>query len=184
MPGLPANSVLLAVGLAGIAVYFSVQTVRSLALVWRCVAMRDAALVVWPASGPRLRFVWLGLGILSASSMVVGGLTGAQWLHIYSQGIMAFFFLGVPHLIRTMRLGFYESGIWTETTFVPYGRIGRWAFAESPVIRLMLVPRGSGRALQLAIPRDEYGTVRKILQLKTREHVLSPEGAILDLEHS
>jgi hypothetical protein len=146
--------------------------------------MRDTALVTWPAGGPRLRFVWLGLGILSACSMVVGGLTGARWLHVYSQGIMAFFFLGVPHLTKTMRIGFYESGIWTETTFVPYGRIGRWAFAESPEIRLMLVPRGSGRALQLVIPRDEYGAARKILQGKTRDQVLAPDAAILDLEHS
>jgi hypothetical protein len=181
MPALPANGVLLALGLGGISLYFTVQTLLALALVWRCFAMRASALLTWPAKGPGLRPVWLGLGVLSAALMVAGSLTGARWLHVYSQGIMAFYFLAVPRLSQTIRLGLYRTGIWTETSFVPYDRIARFAFVEAPAIILMLVPRGSARAVHLTVPGDEYGTVRKILHQQTRDRVLRPDGSILGL---
>ncbi len=177
-----SNDVALTIALAGIALYFSVQTVVAASLVLRCWAMRRQAVLAWPAHGPTLRPVWMALGIVAALLAVGGAALDARWVHTFSQGIMAVYFLAVPPLARTMGVGFYTRGIWLETGFVRYDRIARWTFHDSPDVLLILVLRGSERAVVLAVPNEEYGTSRKILQMQVRDHVLQPDPAILDLD--
>jgi hypothetical protein len=55
------------------------------------------------------------------------------------------------------------------------------AFRESPVIELILLPRGGSGSFRLPVPPDEYGAVRKLLEEKIREHVVNVETGILGL---
>lgn len=176
------NDVAISIGLGGIAVYFSVQTVLALTLVIRCGTMRPQILTAWPARGPRMPGVWLALGLVASVLAVGGAILEARWLHTFSQGVMAVYFLAVPPLARTMNVGFYATGIWLETGFVRYQRITRWTFHESPDVLLILVLRGTGRAVVLPVPNEEYGRARKILHMQVRDHVLQPDPAILNLE--
>jgi hypothetical protein len=176
------NDVALSIGLAAIAIYFTVQTTIALSLVIRCWAMRRRVLAVWPARGPRLRGVWLALGLVASVLAVGGAILDARWLHTLSQGVMAVYFLAVPPLARTMSVGFYATGIWLETGFLPYDRITRWTFHETPDVLLILVVRGTGRAVVLPVPSEEYGLARKILHTQVRDRVLQPDPAILNLD--
>jgi hypothetical protein len=90
------------------------------------------------------------------------------------------FVLMVP-LASRIRLGFYRDGVWADAGFLPYQRIRRLAFRESPEIELILLPRGGSGSFRLPVPPDEYGAVRKLLEEKIREHVVNVETGILGL---
>ena len=84
-------------------------------------------------------------------------------------------------LASRIRLGFYRDGVWADAGFLPYQRIRRLAFRESPEIELILLPRGGSGSFRLPVPPDEYGAVRKLLEEKIREHVVNVETGILGL---
>jgi len=88
--------------------------------------------------------------------------------------------LVVPLTLRIHR-GLYQEGVWADTRFLPYGKIGRMAFVERPEIVLVLVPRSGSRALRLPVPASEYGAVRRVLEDKIRERAVNMEQAILGL---
>ena len=74
---------------------------------------------------------------------------GKPFYHVYSQAIMAAYFILMVPLVSRIPLGLYESGVWGDAGFVPYEKIARMAFLETPEISLVLVPRG-GRAARCA----------------------------------
>ena len=92
----------------------------------------------------------------------------------------AYFILMVP-LSARIHLGLYRDGVWADAGFLPYARIGRMAFRETPEIVLFLLPRGAARAFRLPVPAEEYGAVRKVLEEKIRERVVNVEAGILGL---
>ena len=55
---------------------------------------------------------------------------------------MAAYFIVMVPLVSRIPLGLYESGVWGDAGFVPYEKIARMAFLETPEISLVLVPRG------------------------------------------
>ena len=81
-----------------------------------------------------------------------------------------FRFLNCPHSVQAL-----------GTPFLPYARIGRTAFRETPDIVLFLLPRGGSRPLRLPVPPAEYGAVRKVLEEKKREGLVQTQERILGL---
>lgn len=178
---LPSDTLLTLILLA-LAIYFSVLVARALAAYLRFRRLAPTALVSWPPRRPRYLSLLVALGVVSFAVAVLNGTLNRPFHHVYSQGVMAAYFILMVPLVARIRPGLYRDGVWAEGDFLPWGRIGRIAFVETPEIVLVMVPRG-GRSspLRLLVPPGEYGAVRKLLEEKIRSRQLTMEKAILGL---
>ncbi len=179
---MPSNDTILTLGLLGLAIYFSVLVARGIAAYLRFRKVRTTALLTWPGPRPPHFPFLLTLGAISAGLAVLNGYMERPFHHVYSQGVMALYFILMVPLLARIPFGFYQDGIWADAGFLPYGQIARLAFRETPEIVLILLPRG-GRApsFRLPVPPGEYGAVRKVLEEKIRDHVVQTESGILGL---
>jgi hypothetical protein len=158
--------VLIARGLAGYRLFLKV---------------RPTALLTWPVRRPAHFPFLLALGAVAAALAVINSTMNRPFHHVYSQGVMAVYFMVMVPLSARIQLGLYRDGVWADAGFLPYDKIARMAFREAPEIVLVMVPRGRSGAFRLPVPSSEYGAVRKILEDKIRARVVNPEKAILGL---
>ena len=177
---LPTDTIL-TVGLFALAVYFSVLIVRAIAGFVLFMRVRRTPLLTWPARPPAHFPLILVLGVVSAVLAVLNGYLDRPFHHVYSQGAMALYFMLLVPLSARINPGFYGEGVWADTGFLRYAEIGRLAFREKPEIVLIMLARRNGRSFRLAVPPDEYGAVRKVLEEKIRSHVVNVEQGILGL---
>jgi hypothetical protein len=166
--------------LLGLGIYFSILVAFALSRYLLFRRLRPTALLTWPGRSRHLPLL-VALGILSLGVAVLNGSLRRPFHHVYSQGVMAAYFILMVPLLSKINLGLYEDGVWADPGFLPYGRIGRMAFVESPEIILVMLPRGGSRTFRLLVPPAEYGAVRKVLEEKIRSRVLQMEEAILGL---
>jgi hypothetical protein len=176
-----ANDRILTTGLLGLGIYFSVLLVRGFAGYLRFRKLRPTALLTWPGRPPAHLPFLLGLGILSALLAVLNGLLNRPFHHVYSQAVMALYFILMVPLSCRIHLGLYQDGIWADSGFLRYGDIERMAFFDTPEIVLVLMPRGGSGSFRLPVPPAEYGAVRKVLEEKRRAHIMNPRDGVLGL---
>ena len=83
----------------------------------------------------------------------------------------------------SMRIGrgLYEGGIWAESGFVPYSKIGGLSWRDGREIELILIYRLRSLARPLAVPQVHYGEVRRLLRDKIASHDIHFTGKALDL---
>jgi hypothetical protein len=143
--------------------------------------VRPTALLTWPVRRPAQLPFLLALGVIAAALAIINGTMNRPFHHVYSQGVMAVYFMVMVPLSARIQLGLYRDGVWADAGFLPYDKIGRMAFREAPDIVLILVPRGRSGPFRLPVPSSEYGAVRKILEEKIRARVVNVEKAILGL---
>ena len=176
-----SNETALTVVLLGLGVYFLVLLIRGLRgyLLFRKV--RPTALLTWPVprSG-QLPFL-LVLGVVATAVTALNAYLDRPLHHVVSQALMAAYFILMVPLCQSIRLGFYDQGVWADTGFLPYSNIARIAFRETPEIVLILLPRGRSGSFRLPVPPSEYGAVRKVLEDKIRARVVNIEAGILGL---
>ncbi len=173
---------MLALGLAGVSVYFSVLVVRGGFQLWLAHTLQPEAVLTWPPR-PQPYLRWLSaLGLLAAVLAVVAAMRQRPLFHVYAQAITALYFMVVAPLASRVPRGLYRSGIWTETGYMGYGRVARMAFRERPGITLILVARGRlSAAHRLEVPPGEYGAVRRLLEDQARAGALKQEPSLLGL---
>ena len=84
---------------------------------------------------------------------------------------MMFVYYGylVP-LSRRIGRGFYADGIWSETGFVPYWKIGAVSWREGEEIALVIVSRLRNLARRLVVPGVHYAAARRLLRDKIAAH--------------
>jgi hypothetical protein len=167
--------------LLAFAVYFSVLVANALRFWVRSRRLRPQAVLVWPPARPRHQVLQIGLGMICLAVAALNSAMGRPFHHVYSQGVMAAYFILVAPLVARIPNGLYESGVWGDAGFVPYEKIARMAFLETPEIALVVLPRGRRGTVRLRVPPEEYGAVRKIIEEKTRAHRVNVEQAILGL---
>ena len=175
-----SNENALSAVLLGLGLYFSILLVRGMRgyLLFRKV--RPTALLTWPVprSG-QLPFL-LALGVVAAAVTALNAYLARLSITV-SQALMAAYFIWMVPLCQSIRLGFYDEGVWADAGFLPYAKIGRIAFRETPEIVLILLPRGRSRSFRLPVPPEEYGAARKVLEEKIRERAVTVESGILGL---
>src|SRR5262245_66328377 len=68
---------------------------------------------------------------------------------------------------RRIGRGFYEDGIWSDSTFIPYAEVGgiSWREGENQVT-LLITSRLRNLAQRLRVPGDKYGAARRLLRDK------------------
>jgi ABC-type polysaccharide transport system permease subunit len=175
------SDLLLTVILLALAIYFSVLVARALSAYLQFRRLAPTALVSWTPPRPRYLSWLVALGVVSFAVAVLNGTLNRPFHHVYSQGVMAAYFIVMVPLVARIRPGLYRDGIWADRGFLSWERIGRMAFVETPEIVLVMVPRGGASPMRLAVPPGEYGTVRKLLEEKIRARQLMMEKAILGL---
>ena len=145
----------------------------------RFLRRRSSALLTWRGPRPRYYGLQLALGV------VLGGLLAYHIINRHAHraaaarplapqlfGIsMMFVYYGylVP-LSRRIGRGFYADGIWSETGFVPYWRIGAVSWREGEEIALVIVSRLRNLARRLVVPGAHYGAARRLLREKIAAH--------------
>jgi len=168
-------------GLAFLGVYFTIQLARGFMRYQRFREVRPTALATWPLPRPPQAAWLLGLGVLGGFLALLNGWLQRPVLHVYGLAVMSAYFLTMVPLALRVRPGLYRDGVWADADFLRWDDIARIAFVETPQIVLLLVPRRGGRSHRLAVPPDEYGEVRKLLQEKMKTGALHLDSAILGL---
>jgi hypothetical protein len=176
-----ANELMLTVVLGALGVYFSVLNGRGLLRYAQFRRVRRTAVLTWPGGSPRSFALQLALGVVSGAVAVLNGYLDRPLHHVFSQAVMALYFILIVPLSGRIHLGLYRDGVWADMGFLPYARIGRMAFRESPNIVLFLLPRGGSRPFRLPVPAEEYGAVRKLLEEKKRQGAVQTQERILGL---
>jgi hypothetical protein len=148
---------------------FLVVNARLLIEYARYLRRRRQALLVWPAPRPPQYVLSLAIGVM------LGLLVFYKIVFAHRQAFgetMMFIYYGylVP-LSRRIGRGFYQDGIWADTTFIPYDHVGgiKWAEGEHDVT-LLITSRLRTLAHKLAVPGDKYGAARRLLRDKIGEH--------------
>jgi hypothetical protein len=164
---------------------FLVANLRILYDLARYGRRRRAAILVWPPRRhpyyPVMLLIGVALGALLVSNIATGHLQAGP---IFGETMMfAYYACAVP-LSRIVRRGFYANGIWTDSRYLGYERIGGLAWREGPDVMLILIVRARSAALRLVVPGSHYGAARRVLRDKIAEHQIRFAGSGLHLgEH-
>ena len=145
----------------------------------RFIRRRSSALLTWRGPRPRYYGLQLALGV------VLGVLLGYDILRlmrvapplrvhfapqVFGVGMMFLYYGYLVPLSRHIGRGFYADGIWSETGFVPYWRIGAVSWREGEEIALVIVSRLRNLARRLIVPGVHYGAARRLLREKIAAH--------------
>ena len=171
----PVRSTLLLLG-AG----FLVANLRLVLEYIQFMRRRRRALLVWTPPGPSYDGVNLGLGVTLGVLMFYKVVFSGQ--QAFGETMMFLYYAYLLPLSRRIRRGFYEDGIWADSTFIPYNEVGgiSWREGEHDV-SLLLISRLRNLARRLAVPLEHYGAARRLLRDKIGDHEIHFSGTGLDL---
>lgn len=140
---------------------------------------RSSGLLTWRGQKPSYYGLQLALGV------ILGLLLTYDVLVVYRNQIliqhevppqlfgimMMFLYYGylMPLSVRIGR-GFYADGIWSESGFVPYWKIGAVSWREGEEIALVIVSRLRNLARRLVVPGIHYAAARRLLRDKIAAH--------------
>jgi hypothetical protein len=149
---------------------------------FRYLRLRSSALLTWP--GPRPRYY----GILLATGVVLGVLIvyklvflGWPVTQVFGESMMFVYYAYALPLSLRIKRGFYATGIWSESRFIPYGQVGSVRWREGPELTLLVVLRSQAVARRLTVPGPLYAAARRLLRDKVASHDLHLGGTGLDL---
>jgi hypothetical protein len=137
----------------------------------RFLKRRPSAILTWHSSKPHYYGMQLGLGVILGVLLVYDTL----YLHRPAPQIfgvaMMFLYYGyaMPLSLRIGR-GFYADGIWSESGFVPYWKIGAVSWREGKEPALVIVSRLRTLARRLTVPGIHYAAARRLLRDKIAAH--------------
>ena len=143
------------------------------------VRRRSSALLTWRGPRPRYYGLQLALGVVLGVLLIfdiVRFMRAAPALRprfapqVFGVGMMFVYYGYLVPLSRRIGRGFYADGIWSETGFVPYWRIGAVSWREGEEIALIIVSRLRNLARRLVVPGVHYGAARRLLREKIAAH--------------
>ena len=141
---------------------------------------RSGALLIWPGPPPPYYGLTLGLGV--ATGLLVAFKLLVVHRQAFGEAMMFVYFGYLVPLTRRIRRGFYEDGIWADSTFIPYNEVGGISWREGEhSVSLIVISRLRNLARRLAVPLEHYGAARRLLRDKIGEHEIHFFGTGLDL---
>jgi hypothetical protein len=141
---------------------------------------KRAALLIWPGPPPPLYGLTLGLGV--ATGLLVAFKVLVVHRQAFGEAMMFVYFGYLVPLTRRIGRGFYEDGIWADSTFIPYNEVGGISWREGEhAVSLIVISRLRNLARRLAVPLEHYGAARRLLRDKIGEHQIHFFGTGLDL---
>jgi len=137
----------------------------------RFLRRRSSALLTWHGPRPRYYGLQLGLGVilgvLLAYDLLVLNRPAPQ---LFGVVMMCLYYGYLVPLSRRIGRGFYADGIWSESGFVPYWKIGAVSWREGEEIALVIVSRLRNLARRLVVPGVHYAAARRLLRDKIAAH--------------
>jgi len=141
---------------------------------------RRGALLTWRAPKPPHYTFALGLGV--ALGLLVFAKIALLRRQAFGESMMFLYYAYFFPMSLTIGRGFYEDGIWAETTFIPYHEVGGISWREGDhQVTLVVITRLRNLARRLIVPGDKYGAARRLLRDKIGEHAIHFTGTGLDL---
>jgi hypothetical protein len=144
---------------------------------------RRAALLVWPAARAAYPPTTVAIGVVLGTLIAYKLLALRQ--QAFGETMMFLYYVYMAPLSRRIGHGFYEEGIWTDGTFIPYQEVTGISWREGKHdVTLIVVSRLQSLARRLAVPRDQYSAARRLLRDKIRQRRIELGGSGLGLgEH-
>lgn len=145
----------------------------------RFLRRRSSALLTWRGPRPRYYGLQLALGVILGvlfAYHVLNVMRSAPQMRgrflpqVFGISMMFVYYGYLVPLSRRIGLGFYADGIWSETGFVPYWRIGAVSWREGEEVALVIVSRLRNLARRLVVPGVHYGAARRLLREKIAAH--------------
>jgi hypothetical protein len=158
---------------------FLVANVRVGVDALRFLRRRSSALLTWRGPRPRYYGMQLALGVILGLLLaydILNVMRAAPQLRgrfapqLFGISMMFVYYGYLVPLSRRIGRGFYADGIWSETGFVPYWRIGAVSWREGEEIALVIVSRLRSLARRLVVPGAHYGAARRLLREKIAAH--------------
>jgi len=168
------NSVLLVLGVG-----FLFANARLIIQYIRFVKRRSTALLTWPSPKPPYYFFLLTLGA-ALGIVVVAKILVHQ--RVFGETMMFVYYGCLTPLSTRIGRGFYEDGIWADTSFIPYNEVGGISWREGEhQVTLIVISRLRNLARRLIVPMENYGAARRLLRDKIAAHDIHFGGTGLDL---
>jgi hypothetical protein len=146
----------------------------------RFLRLRRSALLIWRTPKPPYYTFGLGLGV--ALGLLVFAKLVLLHRQAFGESMMFLYYAYFFPMSLTIGRGFYEDGIWAETTFIPYHEVGGISWREGEhQVTLVVISRLRNLARRLIVPGDMYGAARRLLRDKIGEHAIHFTGTGLDL---
>jgi hypothetical protein len=170
--------------LAGLLIVFGagflVANARLILEYVRFLRRRRSALLIWPSPKPPYYGLALAIGV------VLGLLVFYKLVvlrrQVFGEGMMFLYYAYLLPLNHRIRRGFYEDGIWADTSFIPYNEVGGISWREGERhVTLIVISRLRNLARRLAVPIENYGAARRLLRDKIAKHDIHFTGTGLDL---
>ena len=165
--------------LLALGVGFFVANVRVGIDALRFLRRRSSALLTWRGPRPRYYGLQLALGVvlgLLLSYHIINLMRSAPEFRgryvpqLFGISMMFVYYGYLVPLSRRIGRGFYADGIWSESGFVPYWKIGAVSWREGEEIALVIVSRLRNLARRLVVPGAHYGAARRLLREKIAAH--------------
>ena len=162
---------------------FLIANVRLIAEYFRFVRRRGQALLSWPSPVPPYYGMQLAIGI--AVGLLLFYKLAVLHRQAFGESMMFLYYAYLVPLSLRIRRGFYQDGIWADSTFIPYNEVGGLTWREAgDKVSLIVISRLRNLARRLAVPAEHYGAARKLLRDKIGAHEIHFLGTGLDLgEH-
>ena len=170
--------------LAGLLVVFGagflIANARLILEYVRFLRRRRGALLIWPSPKPPYYGTALAIGV------VLGFLVFYKIIFLgqraFGEMMMFLYYAYLTPLSRRIGRGFYEDGIWADTSFIPYHEVGGLSWREGEhEITLIVISRLRNLARRLIVPVENYGAARRVLRDKIAAHAIHFTGTGLDL---
>jgi hypothetical protein len=122
----------------------------------------------------------IGLAVATGTLVIVKLLLAQR--QAFGETMMFVYFAYMVPLSRRIGRGFYEDGIWADSTFIPYNEVGGLSWREGEhAASLIVISRLRSLARRLAVPMEHYGAARRLLRDKIGEREIHLSGTGLDL---
>jgi hypothetical protein len=159
---------------------FLVANARLILEYARFLKRRRGALLTWPGPRPPYYGLALGIGVVTGLLMFFKVVISHQ--QAFGETMMFLYYGYLTPLSRRIGRGFYEDGIWADSSFIPYNEVGGISWREGEhSVSLVVISRLRNLARRLAVPLEHYGAARRLLRDKIGEHEIHFSGTGLDL---
>ena len=141
---------------------------------------RPSALLTWHSPKPPYYGTALAIGVMLGFIVFYKLVFSHQ--QAFGETMMFVYYAYVLPLSRRIGRGFYQDGIWADSTFIPYNEVGGISWREGEhSVSLIVISRLKNLARRLAVPIEHYGAARRLLRDKIGEHAIHFTGTGLDL---
>ena len=151
---------------------FLVVNARVLLQYARYLRRRSRALLIWPAPKPPQYALSLAIGV--ALGLLVFYKIVFVHRQAFGETMMFIYYAYLMPLSLRIGRGFYEDGIWADSSFIPYHEVEGISWKEGEQqITLVVISRLRNLARRLKVPGDKYGAARRVLRDKIGERAIN-----------